>query len=223
MIIKVKDLNYQYGKNPSVFSNVNFEIPQGEFWGVLGKNGAGKTTLMDLLLGVKSPKQGEIFIFGDKDFAKRDMHHPQISYLSQDIVHYGELRIDEILRLHSHFFKNYSKDYEKWLLKYFELEPDIALKKLSTGQKKKVQIISSLASQTELLLIDEITAVLDPEARHKFFKLLLEFKDKRSKTILIATNIVEDLKERVDRFIYINNNHVTVEPSTVLNTIFHYD
>ena len=149
--------------------------------------------------------------------------HDKLSYLSQDVVHFAELTINQVLEFHGHFFANFSNEYATWLLKYFELEGKTTLKKLSTGQKKKVQIVAALASQTELLLIDEITAVLDPEARYRLFKLLLEYREKRSKTIVVATNIVEDLKDRVDRFLFINNHSITVEPSTVLNHLFHYD
>ena len=89
---------------------------------------------------------------------------------------------------------------------------------LSTGQQKKVQFVAGLATQPQLIIVDEVTAVLDPIGRRTFFKQLLKWKEERNCTILLATNIAEDLPGNVDRAIFLKDKKtIEIEPNQVLN------
>ena len=109
------------------------------------------------------------------------------------------------------------------MLEYFELDKETLIGTLSTGQQKKVQIISALSSDTKMIIIDEITAVLDPETRYRFFSKISEFNKKFKKTIILATNIVEDLKNRVDNILYINGESCELLNPNQIDTIFKLD
>ena len=169
MVIKANALSYSYPTDHHVFKDLNFEVKEGDFWGILGRNGAGKTTLIDLILGIKYPTSGNVTVLGENPNMKKEDHQNDVVFLSQDIKLKGDIPVHEFLKFHSFFYKKYSKEIESELLQYFELNPKALIGALSTGQQKKVQVISGLASDTKIILIDEITAVLDPETRFRFF------------------------------------------------------
>ena len=218
-MLKVTDLAYCYAEDYMVFQSINFEIHKGEFWGILGRNGAGKTTLMDIILGLKYPSKGHVKIDGVivKDHGEG---HPNIVFLSQDVCLKGDISITEFLEFNRFFYKKYSIEKENELLEYFELSRDWMIGALSTGQQKKVQIVAGLSANTDIILIDEITAVLDPETRIKFFSKILEYNKNYNKTIVLATNIYEDLKNRVDKVLYITEESGEVLEGNRLEGLF---
>jgi ABC-2 type transport system ATP-binding protein len=219
-MISIKNLSYSYPRDHLVFNDLSCEINQGEFWGILGRNGAGKTTLIDLILGIKYPSNGEVRVLNKDPNSPKEDHQNEVVFLSQDIQVKGDITIEEFLKFHSYFYNKYSKDIEQELLQYFDLDPGALVGALSTGQQKKVQVISGLASDTKIIIIDEITAVLDPETRFKFFSKILEFNKKLKKTVILATNIAEDLKGRVDRILYINDFKGEVLDPSKIDEIF---
>lgn len=214
-MIDIQSLSYKYIKNKYIFEDLSAQIEKGEFWGVLGRNGAGKSTLIDLILGLKQPTSGSIKLSHQDD----SLGNP-IAFLSQDIDIKTDISVSDFLKFHSAFFSRYSTDVEANLLNYFELKKESIIASLSTGQKKLVMAIACLSSMTDILVVDEITAVLDPIARHKFFIKLEEFNEKYELTIILATNIAEDLKDRVDKILYIEENKSQVLEPSQLSGIF---
>ncbi len=204
-MIEVNSVSYSYQQDHVVLNNISISIEQGEFIGLLGRNGAGKSTFIDLLLGYKHPSTGDILLNGYNPHNRDVNFRNEIAYLSHDIQLKGGLSVSEFLYFHSMFYKNYSIEIQNELLTYFDISSGSMIGSLSTGQQKKVQAIAGFASDTKIIIIDEITAVLDPEARNKFFKKILELSRVHKKTIILATNIAEDLYERVDRVLYIKD------------------
>lgn len=219
-LVQVKNLAYAYYKSKKVFDDVSFDVESGQFWGILGRNGAGKTSLIDLILGLKTPTHGCISVCGE-DPRIRDAGKPnEIVVLSQDISLKSTISIQDFLDFNSIFYPRYSKAIEQELVAYFNVDPASLIGSLSTGQQKKVQVVAGLAADTKVIIIDEITAVLDPETRFLFFKKLQEFNREKGKTILLATNIYEDLMDRVSNILYINEGKaIAVEPAKI-NQLF---
>tara|TARA_R110000868_G_scaffold258137_13_gene515455 strand:- start:1899 stop:2576 length:678 start_codon:yes stop_codon:yes gene_type:complete len=219
-LVQVKNLAYAYHKGNKIFEGVSFDVKAGQFWGILGRNGAGKTSLIDLILGLKTPVHGHISVC-DEDPRIRDATKPnEIVVLSQDISLKSVISIQDFLEFNAIFYPRYSKQIEKELLTYFNVDPSALIGALSTGQQKKVQVVAGLAADTKVIIIDEITAVLDPETRFLFFKKLQEFNRERGKTILLATNISEDLQGRVTNILYINDGKAEeIDPATI-NQLF---
>lgn len=214
-MIDIQSLSYSYVDNKFVFNNLNAQIEQGQFWGILGRNGAGKSTFLELIIGLRKPSSGSIHFSNDKKTKDKS-----IAFLSQDIDIKTDISVDNFLKFHSAFFKDYSISIQKELLNYFEIDKKSIIASLSTGQKKLVMAIACLSSMTQILLIDEITAVLDPVARHKFFAKLEEFNIKYNLTIILATNISEDLQNRVRSILYIEDSKSEVIEPSQLSEIF---
>lgn len=222
-MIKIENVNYSIPNGDPVLVDVSFEIKSGDFIGVLGKNGAGKTTLIDLIMGFRRPTSGKVVVF-DKDPSTSDRGmFNQISFLSQDVWLKDNISVNDFFKFHSTFYETYSIEDQNNLLTKFKVDLKLKIGGLSTGQKRRVQIIAAIASRPKILLIDEITAVLDPDARKVFFDLLIEINLKHNTAIVLATNIVEDLKDRIKNLIFIKDHKIEKHEPCNLDKLFHGD
>ncbi len=204
-LISIEDLSYAIPYGETLLNSINLDIHEGELLGILGHNGSGKTTLLDVILGNKKATLGKIHVLDEDPHSSERKSKNQIVYLSQDVSIKGDVTIGNFLKFHSSFYPNYSHADEEHLLNVFELSKDQKIGALSTGQQKKVQVIAGFSAVPKLIIIDEITAVLDPETRDKFFKELLLVKEKYKSSILLATNLAEDLVDRADRVLFIED------------------
>jgi ABC-2 type transport system ATP-binding protein len=216
-LISIRGLSYTVPYGDTILRDIDLEIAPGQFLGILGHNGSGKTTLLDLILGNKKLSAGSIEVLEEDPHSTRRKNKHHIVYLSQDVSIKGDVSIGEFLKFHSAFYEGYSVEDEAHLLNVFELNKKQKVGALSTGQQKKVQIIAGLAVQPKLIIIDEMTAVLDPETRDVFFTELKRVKEKHSSSILLATNIAEDLVNRADCILFIENQSgVFHDPENIL-------
>ena len=202
-MIFAKNLNYAIPFGESILDDVSFELEKGQFLGVLGHNGSGKTTLLDLIMGFRGKTKGELLVLGEDPHALSRMNKKEVIFLSQDVGIKGNISIGQFLRFQSLFYPNYSQEDEKELLIKFELDNEAKVGSLSLGQQKKLQIVFAFAARPRLILIDEITAVLDPKARELFFHELMLIREKYEVGIILATNIAEDLVNRADNVLFI--------------------
>jgi ABC-2 type transport system ATP-binding protein len=219
-IISLKDMSYSIPYSSLILDKFSIEIGEGEFIGVLGHNGAGKTTLIDILMGFRKASSGEVKVFDEDPFAIARAHRNEIAFLSQDVGLKGSLTIGEFLNFHSQFYPRYNKGYESELLSLFRLDSMAKVGSLSLGQQKKVQIVAALASRPRLILIDEITAVLDPETRSVFFRELEKYRKKNPCAILLATNIAEDLIHRCSQIIFVKEQKASVHAPEEIASLF---
>lgn len=219
-MISVKNLSYIYDEDNLVLDNISLEIQEGDFLGILGKNGAGKSTLLNLILGIRYPTQGQIKILGKMTNSRTGEHLKEVVYLSQDITLLGSSTVEQFLFFHSKLYVKYSKIIEEEMLSYFQLDAKTKIGNLSTGQQKKVQIVAALSADTKIVIIDELTAVLDPETRHHLFLKLRELNVAKKKTIILATNIAEDLTKYATKILFISNHKGEVIEPEKIHTLF---
>lgn len=219
-MIKINGMSYSLPNVGNILTDINLNVSSGDFIGILGRNGAGKTTLIDIMMGFKRPSEGQVLVLGEDPFMSDRSIFKEISYLSQEVGLKSNISLESFFSFHKYFFPNYSRDDEKRLMDIFKLDYKAKIGGLSTGQKRRVQIVASLASKPKILFIDEITAVLDPDARGFFFKILKDINGLQKTTILLATNIVEDLKERVDSVYFIQDRKLEHHQASDINTLF---
>ena len=219
-ILSLQKVTYSIPSAETILEEINFNVMEGEFVGLLGHNGAGKTTLMDLFLGLRKSTSGTLHVFGrDPHLMERDLR-VQVAYLSQDNSLKSNLSIAQFLEFHASFYPSYSKDEEEHLLGVFNLNASTKIGALSTGQQKKVQVVANLATCPKLILIDEITAVMDPETRAIFFKELQRMRESHKSAIILATNIAEDLVAQADRVIFVANRRSREHSPKDIETLF---
>lgn len=194
MVIEIKNAQLNIKGRDSVIHDISMSLPVGAFLVVLGENGAGKTTLLDMLMGFRRPTSGEIRVFGQIPSHDPYQDRNRIAYLSEKVDLPGDWSVNDFLTFNRKFFSNYSLEQEASLIKEFKINLEQRIGNMSAGEVRRVQIAAALAANPELIIIDEITAVLDIIGRHRFMKILGERNKTKNCTVLLATNIVEDLE-----------------------------
>lgn len=218
-IIEVKNLSFRYERTP-ILENVQLSVLPGEFIGIFGPNGGGKTTFLKLLMGFLRPTEGTIHLFGTSPQTAccKLGYVPQISrYDKQFPLSVLDLVLMGCLSEAS-WWGGYSskakRKAEEALDKVGLLEKKhVAFGTLSGGQAQRALIARALASEPELLLLDEPTASVDPEAEEEIYNLLVQLKG--SITIIMVTHDLQSILDKADRLLCIHRQLTSLPPSAV--------
>ncbi|MBI2742681.1 MAG: ABC transporter ATP-binding protein [Chlamydiales bacterium] len=217
--IEIEDLSFSYEKRP-ILSGVNLSVLNGEFVAIFGPNGGGKTTFLKLVMGFLEPDAGEIRIFGTSPKRARG----SISYVPQaaqfdrqfplsvlDLVLMGCLSKQTAWGA----LPKESKEKALQALDKVGLldKQHQAFGTLSGGQAQRTLIARALVSDPDLLILDEPTASVDPEAEGRIHSLLLDLK--KSMTILMVTHDLQGIIEKADRMICIHRTLTAYTPKQV--------
>lgn len=220
-LLQCQNLTYTTANGKKIIEDFNLEIHSGKLIGVLGPNGSGKTTLLDLLMGLRPRSSGQLFILGC-DFQNGDyLQLQEVTFVSQEISVKKNIRIQDFLDFYSEFYSKYSKREEQNLLALFKINPQKMLSELSTGHIKLVHFIAATSSLPKILIIDELTAVLDGQNRKKLFETIQQHKDQRQMTTILATNIAEDLIGQCDQIIHLQDcGHEILAPTEIFKFLY---
>ena len=202
-MIKINNLTKKFANNISL-DNINCEFKKNESIALMGANGAGKTTLVRSIMGYYHPDNGEVLINGLNPIKERVKVLNQISFVPQ-LPPPIKLSIDELIS-----YVQTSSNVDKNLILHYanEMKLDAASNinksffKLSGGMKQKLLIAISLAKKSDIIIYDEPTANLDPDARDDFYRLL-DGKQK-DKVLLFVTHRLEEVKDLVNREVYMD-------------------
>ena len=227
-IIEFKNVSLSYGKR-LILDNINFNINEGQIFGMLGPNGVGKSTIFNLITGLISLDSGQITINGEdvtnypiylrtKKF--KVGYVPQYGGFFNDLTLYDNLKaISEIVIEN----KNLRLEKINYLLSKFELEnvKDIKGKFLSGGQKKKLVIALSLLSDPKVLLLDECFAALDVLTIKMLQEIIVSLQQETKITICICDHQARDLLACVDKAMILSNCKIIAQdtPSNLVNNI----
>ena len=181
-IISVSNLSKKYDKYLAV-DNISFNLKEGEIIGILGPNGAGKTTTIQMLLGVLTPTNGDIYYFGKNFHSNREEILEKINFSSTYTNLPWILTVKENFDCISYFYniKNRKKRIKE-IVELFKLEDLYYLKisSLSAGQLTRVNLAKSFINYPEVLLLDEPTASLDPEIAQYVRDFILNQRKKKN-------------------------------------------
>ena len=214
-MIKLENINFKYKKNKTkdyILKDINLTINNGEFISIIGNNGEGKSTLLKLLSGIILPTEGNILINDINTKSKKDFinlrKNISIVFQNPDNQIIFE-RVYEELEFALKNLKFDKKDIDKQI--------DLALEKvnmldfkftntenLSLGQKQKIIIAEALSTNSDIIVLDEPTAMLDPASKREFLNLLIDL-NKQGKTIILVTHILDEIFYS-SRCLYLNNN-----------------
>ena len=214
-MIRLENINFKYKKNKTkdfILKNINLTINNGEFISIIGNNGEGKSTLLKLLSGIILPTEGNILINDINTKSKKDFinlrKNISIVFQNPDNQIIFE-RVYEELEFALKNLKFDKKDIDKQI--------DLALEKvnmldfkftntenLSLGQKQKIIIAEALSTNSDIIVLDEPTAMLDPTSKRDFLNLLIDL-NKQGKTIILVTHILDEIFYS-SRCLYLNNN-----------------
>lgn len=197
-----------------VLKDITFSVHQGDYIGIVGPNGSGKSTLIQALLGLKPVCSGSATLFGKdcNSFAQWE----KVGYLPQSLRLFNPsfpATVAEVVSLGLLSTKKFPRRLTRGDRKIVEtvLESlgiyDIRSKligELSGGQQQRVLLARALVNEPELLILDEPTAALDPDTRHKFYHLISELNQLQGITILLVTHDTGVIGEYASRMLYLD-------------------
>ncbi len=195
----------------TALQGVSLDIPGGMF-GLLGPNGAGKSTLMKIVAGVLEPTSGEVLLDGENVTAHPEKLWATLGYLPQDFGFYphltGEAMLTYLLELKGVESPQGTKHLATELLERVNLlsAAKRKVKDYSGGMRQRLGIAQAIAGDPKLMIVDEPTAGLDPEERHRFYRILAELAENR--TVILSTHIVEDVAVLCPRFAVIRQGQL---------------
>jgi ABC-2 type transport system ATP-binding protein len=198
MELVINNLKKQYPGGVKALKGINLNISNGMF-GLLGPNGAGKSTLMKIIATLQEPDSGTIFLDSLDVINDKQETRKRLGYLPQEFGVYPDLSALEMLN-HIAILKGISNKKERQeaisiLLDRTNLYA-ARKKKLggySGGMKQRFGIAQAMLAKPDLIIVDEPTAGLDPEERHRFHNLLTEIGEER--IVILSTHIVDDVRE----------------------------
>ncbi|SMC54308.1 ABC transporter ATP-binding protein [Cellulophaga tyrosinoxydans] len=199
-MIQVESLYKKFGKN-KVLEGLDLHIQNGGIFAILGPNGSGKTTLIKAILGMVLPNKGKISVLGDS-IKNKWKYRQEIEYLPQIANFPGNLKVKELITMIKDLRNKPSE--ESHLITLFGLEPflDKKLANLSGGTKQKVNIVLTFMFNSPIIILDEPTNGLDPQAVIHLKELIQKEKQK-GKTILVTSHIMQFVEEVADNIVYL--------------------
>lgn len=193
----IQGLTKRYGHVEAV-RGIELAVRSGEVFGFVGPNGAGKSTTIRCILDLLHPTSGEIRVFGLDPRRRGAEIRERVAYVP------GELRLPERLtgrqflgsigRLRSHFDRGRLND----LADRFKLDLDRAIRHLSSGNRRKVSVLSAFLADADLLILDEPTGGLDPLMQHEFIRLVRE-RRAQGATVFLSSHILSEVQSVADR------------------------
>ena len=210
-VIEVKDV-WKSFKTVQAVMGINLNIPKGQFVALLGPNGAGKTTLVEMIEGIQKPDKGEIFIMGKKWKGNEDELHQIIGISLQETRFIDKLRVSETLKLFAGFF-NLGKERVNEIIELVGLEEKRKsyVVNLSGGKRQRLALGISLLNDPAILLLDEPTTGLDPNARREIWEILSKLKEKSETSMILTTHYMEEAENLCDYIIIMDKGVILKE------------
>ena len=192
---------------------LDLEVARGEVHGFLGPNGAGKSTTIRILLGILRADAGRIRLLGEDPWSHAVPLHRRLAYVPGDVELWPGLTGGEAIDLFSRLRGGVDVRKRDELIERFDLDPRKKGRTYSKGNRQKVALISALASNVELLLLDEPTAGLDPLMEAVFQECIREAKED-GRTVLLSSHILAQVEALADRISIIRAGRI-VETGTL--------
>ena len=196
----------KFYKEKLVLDSLDFSVPKGKIYGLLGPNGCGKTTLNKLIAGLLVPDNGEIYIDGKlrSEETNRDISYlPERTYLSR-----GE-NVLKTVDLFSDFFDDFDRDLALGMLADLDIKPNVNLGTLSKGTQEKVQLVLVMSRNADLYILDEPLGGVDPATRDYILDTILS-NFSEDATVIISTHLISDIERILDEVIFIDNGKIAL-------------
>ncbi|MEY3346308.1 MAG: hypothetical protein RIR40_33 [Actinomycetota bacterium] len=215
-LISARGLTKNYGDFQAV-AGIDFAVATGESFGLLGPNGAGKSTTMRIIAATSRRTSGELTILDLDPEERGPQVRAHLGVVPQQDNLDTELTVAENLYVYGRYFglsKKYLKNKVEELLAFAQLEDkrDVKVDALSGGMKRRLTIARALVSEPDILMLDEPTTGLDPQARHILWDRLFRLKED-GVTLIITTHFMDEAEQLCDRLIVMDRGKIMAEGS----------
>ena len=205
-MIRTESLNKHYGEKP-VLQGVNLQVRAGEIFGFVGPNGAGKTTFFKCLLGIVRPTSGAIEIGGQDAIGQPLLARQRCAYAPGETALYEQQTGLGFLKFALSFHSNSDTTQGLHLLEEFRLPLHQKVREYSHGMRRKLLLAQAIASNADVLLLDEPMEGLDPEARRRVEEILQ--KEARSgKTVFYSSHDLASVERICDRVAFLDQGKI---------------
>lgn len=203
-MIQLNRVTKQYGQ-AAVLKNITLSIDEPGIYCLLGRNGAGKTTLLKSIAGYQNITSGTIQVDGRTiTTATLDTG---VSYIENFAKHFN-LPVRKLLRIAAEVNPNYDYDFASEMMERFELDGKKKFNQLSLGMKTMVSTIICLASNKDVILLDEPVLGFDAIMRVEFYDMLAESFQKHPRIIIVSTHIIEEIAKTIQKLIIIDKGSI---------------
>jgi ABC-2 type transport system ATP-binding protein len=205
-IVSARGLKKSFGRK-QILHGLDFDIPPGRIYGLIGHNGAGKTTTLNAMLGLTSC-EGTIRVLGEDPFARRARLMENVAFISDVASLPRFLRVRELFALLSNIHPNFSQDKARSFLEGTDIRPEMKIKHLSKGMMAQLHLAVVMAIDAKLLVLDEPTLGLDITYRKRFYRRLLEDYMTEERTLLITTHQVDEIEFMLSDIMFIRDGEL---------------
>ena len=204
--ISVRDLRKSYGALEAV-RGISFEVERGEVFGLLGPNGAGKTTTVEILEGYRKRDGGEVEVLGVDPAQAGSEWREHIGVVLQSSAMYETLDVTESLQLFAGYYSSPRPIDEVVELVGLKEQRDQVVRRLSGGQRRRLDLGLALVGDPELIFLDEPTTGFDPHARRQAWETLRSLRG-LGKTIVLTTHYLDEAERLADRVAVLRKGEV---------------
>ncbi|MCW8347186.1 ABC transporter ATP-binding protein [Vibrio sp. ZSDZ65] len=211
-LVSVKHVSKQYHRNGEALHDISFELHAGQVLGLLGHNGAGKSTLINALLGAHQ-YQGSIRINGLEPVTQRDQIMQSLSYISDVNVLPGWMTVAQLLNYTEGVHPSFNRSKADKALKQTDIKPRSRIKTLSKGMKVQLHLAIVIATNTQILILDEPTLGLDLVYRDTFYRHLLEWFHDGERALIIASHEVAEIEHLLTDVLILKHGRPVLQTS----------
>jgi lipooligosaccharide transport system ATP-binding protein len=216
VLVRARRLTKRFGSFTAV-DGIDFDLYQGEAFGFLGPNGAGKSSTMRMLGCVSPPTDGELTILGGDPRRNGPAIRARLGVVPQEDTLDVELTVRENLLVYGRYFglpRAVIRERTDQLLDFVQLADrgDDMVEPLSGGMKRRLTIARSLINDPAILILDEPTTGLDPQARHVVWDRLFRLKQ-RGVTLILTTHYMDEAEQLCDRLVVMDHAKIAAEGS----------
>ncbi|HIQ78248.1 MAG TPA: ABC transporter ATP-binding protein [Candidatus Scatomorpha intestinavium] len=203
-MIELRQVTKRYGQ-AAVLKNITMTVGEPGIYCLLGRNGAGKTTLLKSIAGYQDITDGSITV-GGRAISTAAMD-TGVSYIENFARHFN-LPVRKLLKIASEVNPEYDYDFASEMMERFELDGRKKFNHLSLGMKTMVSTIICLASNREVILLDEPVLGFDAIMRVEFYDMLAESFEKHPRIIIVSTHIIEEIAKTIEKLIIIDRGSI---------------
>ncbi|HZY51342.1 MAG TPA: ABC transporter ATP-binding protein [Devosia sp.] len=207
-IVSVHGLKKRFGPN-EILHGLDFEIPSGRIYGLIGHNGAGKTTTLNAMLGLTS-YEGSVQVLGEDPYRHRARLMKHVAFISDVASLPRFLKVRELFAMLSDIHPNFSAERAMSFLDGTDVKPGALIANLSKGMLAQLHLAVVMAIDARLLVLDEPTLGLDITYRKRFYRRLLEDYMTDERTLLITTHQVDEIEFMLTDIIFIKDGVIVL-------------
>ncbi|RYE10827.1 MAG: ABC transporter ATP-binding protein [Hyphomicrobiales bacterium] len=207
-IVTVRGLKKQFGRT-EILHGLDFDIPAGRIYGLIGHNGAGKTTTLNAMLGLTS-YEGSVQVLGEDPYQHRARLMKDVAFISDVASLPRFLKVGELFQMLSDIHPNFSREKALKFLEGTDVKLGALIANLSKGMLAQLHLAVVLAIDAKLLVLDEPTLGLDITYRKRFYRRILEDYMTEERTLLITTHQVDEIEFMLTDIMFIRDGSLVL-------------